>query len=286
MDKKGVLYVVATPLGNLEDITRRAVRIIGEVDLIAAEDTRRSMKLLSHLGISKPHISHYKHNQKKSAGAVLSKLRQGMDVALLTDAGTPGLSDPGAFLVSMAREAGFLAVPVPGPSALAAAVSVSEISCDTFTFAGFLPARKGARREKILKLRDREEPLIFYEAPHRLLPALEDMREILGDRMSVLARELTKIHEEVMSAPLSELIKIYRRREPRGEITLIVSGKQEAEPSYDQAELERELKKRLLRDGSSLKEAVDELRLLYPLSRRELYRVALAVKQGRDPGED
>ncbi len=286
MDKKGTLYVIATPIGNLEDITRRAVRILSEVDLIAAEDTRRSRKLLSHLGISKPHISHYRHNQKRSGKALLLKLKQGMKVALLTDAGTPGLSDPGAILVSMAREAGFPVVPVPGASALAAAVSVSSIPCDYFTFVGFLPARKGARREKILELRDREEPLILYEAPHRLLQALEDMREILGDRLALLERELTKVHEEFIYAPLSELIKIYKRRKPRGEITLIVEGKQKAEASYDQAELERELKTRLLKDKQSLKETVDELRPLYHLSHRDLYRVALAIKHGRDPEKD
>jgi 16S rRNA (cytidine1402-2'-O)-methyltransferase len=276
--EKGILYVVATPLGNLEDITRRAVKILSGVDLVAAEDTRRSRNLLSHLGLKKPFISHYRHNQKKSAKAVIEALDRGRDVALITDAGTPGISDPGALLVSEARGAGFKTVPVPGPSALAAAVSISDIPCDSFTFAGFLPAKKHARQKRLEDLKDRPETLIFYEAPHRLLKALEDMIEVLGDRNALVARELTKLHEEIISTPLSELIETCGIREIKGEITMIVEGCHGSEEKPDMDELKQELKKSIITGNRSVRETVDELAPLYPVSRRELYRLALEVK--------
>jgi len=222
---KGILYIVSTPIGNLEDITLRALRILKEVDLIAAEDTRRTGLLLKHFGIKTPLTSYFEGNEFKKREWILSKLKQGNPIALVSEAGTPGISDPGFRLIQLAIENEIPVVPIPGPSALITALSVAGLPTDSFLFKGFLPHKSKKRRDLLKDLEGVRETLIFYESPHRLLKTLNDIYEILGDRNMVLARELTKVFEEILRGRVSELIEKIRGRKLKGEITLVVSGK-------------------------------------------------------------
>lgn len=216
----GTLYIVATPIGNLEDITLRALRVLKEVDLIACEDTRHTRKLLAHYRISKPTISYHEHNEPERAAELITKLEAGRSIALVSDAGTPLISDPGFRIVRDAIERDFKVVAIPGPSALIAALSSSGLPTTEFTFAGFLPSRQTARRARLEQLANANCTLVFYETPHRIKAALEDAREVLGDRECVVARELTKLHEELLRGPLSEIV--IRDGEARGEIVLMI----------------------------------------------------------------
>ncbi|MEP6718503.1 MAG: 16S rRNA (cytidine(1402)-2'-O)-methyltransferase [bacterium] len=219
----GTLYVVATPIGNLEDITHRALRVLREVDVIACEDTRHTRKLLNHYGIKTRVTSYHDHNERERTVELLEALASGSDVAIVSDAGTPGISDPGFRLVSEAGAKGVAVVALPGPSALITALVASGLPTDEFFFAGFLPARSGARRARLAELRDTPATLIFYEAPHRIAATLNDAWEILGEREAVVARELTKIHEEIVRARLSELAERFGSEErTRGEIVLLI----------------------------------------------------------------
>jgi 16S rRNA (cytidine1402-2'-O)-methyltransferase len=219
----GTLYLVSTPIGNLEDITHRAVRLLGEVDLIACEDTRHTKKLLNHYGIKTRTISYHEHNERERAAQLLELLQQGGDVAIVSDAGTPCISDPGFRLTRLAVENGIVVVPVPGASALIAALVSSGMPTDEFFFGGFLPARSGARRTRLSELRSIAATLIFYEGPHRIAATLRDAREILGERQAVVARELTKMHEEIARGSLSELAARFSSGESaRGEMVLII----------------------------------------------------------------
>jgi 16S rRNA (cytidine1402-2'-O)-methyltransferase len=220
----GTLYVVSTPIGNLEDLTYRAVRVLSEVDLVACEDTRHSQKLLQHYGIKTKTVSYHEHNERDRAGELLASITSGLNVAVISDAGTPGISDPGFRVVHMALEAGLRVVPVPGPTALISALVASGLPSDEFFFAGFLPARSGARRSRLADLVAIPSTLVFYEAPHRIVASLEDAREILGEREAVVARELTKLHEEVLRGRLSELIDGFSHapQEPRGEMVVLI----------------------------------------------------------------
>src|SRR5512138_111506 len=204
--KTGTLYIIATPIGNLEDITYRAVRTLKEVDLIAAEDTRHSRKLLSHFGIGTPLTAYHDHNERLKSDYLLNQLREGRNLALITDAGTPCIADPGYRIVQAAVAAGIRVVPIPGPSAVMAALSAAGLPTDRFAFEGFLPPRQGKRRARLAELVTEERVLIFYEAPHRLSATLADMLAVLGSRQAVVARELTKIHEEFRHGTVSELI--------------------------------------------------------------------------------
>ena len=282
----GTLYLVATPIGNLEDLTRRAERVLREADLVVAEDTRRTRKLLSALGIRKPLQSHHEHNEAKSAPIILAELQQGKAVALVSDAGTPGLSDPGVRLVRLAQEAGIRVVPVPGPSAPAAAVSVAGIAGEEFTFIGFLPAKKSARRKKLAQLKDRTERLVLFEAPHRLAESLHDLAEILGDREAALLRELTKLHEDIRRSSLRALAVEAGRQTLKGEITLVVAGA-EAAAREDRAGLEEELRERLAAGDVPLKRLAEELAQRRGLPRNYVYRLALRLRRGEPsaPGE-
>lgn len=221
----GTLYVVSTPLGNLEDITLRSLRILREVDLIAAEDTRRTGILLQHYGIQKPLTSFFQGNEQKKKEIILNRLREGRKVALVSDGGTPGISDPGYPLIREALEEGVAVVPVPGPCAAIASLSVSGLSTDAFRFRGFLPRRSGKRREVLNEWARARETLVFYESPHRIVRTLQDILEVLGDREMALARELTKVHEEVLRGRVSEVLSAITQRKPKGEITLVISGK-------------------------------------------------------------
>lgn len=274
----GVLYVVATPIGNLADLTRRAEQVLKEVDLIAAEDTRHTRQLLSALGLHKPLQSHHEHNEAKSAGLILAELKRGATVALVTDAGTPGLSDPGVRLVRSAQEAGIQVVPVPGASAVAAALSVAGIEGEEFVFYGFLPAKRAARRQKLKEVQDRPERLVFFEAPHRLAESLQDMAEILGDRPAAVLRELTKVHEEIRRAPLSALAAEFGGRPVKGEITLVVSGSPAAAEGEREG-LEEELRVQMAGGKIPLKRLAAELAQRRNLSRNEVYRLALRIQR-------
>lgn len=221
----GTLYLVATPIGNLEDMTYRAVRILGEVDLIACEDTRTSGTLLSHFDIHTPTTAYHEHNKMEKGEVLLEKLLSGMDIAVITDAGTPGISDPGEELAGLCVEAGVPVIPVPGAAAAVAAVISSGLPCRRFAFEAFLPKDKKKRRLILAELAGESRTTIIYEAPHHLRGTLAELYEALGDRRISLARELTKLHEEHLFMTLSEAISYYKEHDPRGEYVIVIEGK-------------------------------------------------------------
>ncbi len=223
--KKGTLYIVSTPIGNREDITLRALRILKEADLIAAEDTRHTGLLLRHFGIQTPLTSFFQGNELKKKEFILSRLKLGHSIALVSDAGTPGISDPGFRLIQTAIENQISIVSIPGPSAVIAALSVSGLPTDAFLFKGFLPHKTKKRRDLLNQLEEVRETLIFYESPHRLSETLNDIFETLGDREMVLTRELTKVYEEVLRGKVSEIKNQIGERKLKGEMTLVISGK-------------------------------------------------------------
>jgi 16S rRNA (cytidine1402-2'-O)-methyltransferase len=274
----GTLYIVATPIGNLEDITLRALRILKEVDLIAAEDTRHTKTLLSTYNIRTSLTSYHDHNEKTKAHALVARLKQGENVALVSDAGTPTLSDPGFRLVQEAIQQGIPVVPVPGPSALTAVLSASGLPTDRFVFEGFLPVKKRERREKLSRLREEIRTLVFFEAPHRLKESLEDLLEILGDREVAVGREVTKVYEEFLHGRLSELSAQVEPREMRGEITLVVRGIGK-DRDRDREALEEVLFaeiQKLRRKGMRVKEIAEVLGEKFSCSKREIYRLVLS----------
>ena len=220
----GILYLVSTPIGNLEDITLRAIRILKEVDIIAAEDTRQTIKLLNHFEISKPLTSFFRHNEDKKGEYIVSLLKEGKNIALVSDAGTPAISDPGEELVGMAIEEGITVMPIPGPVAATSGLIVSGLSTGRFSFEGFLPMNKKNRKERLEELEREKRTMIFYEAPHKLKSTLKDMYEYFGNRKIVLAREMTKIHEEIIRSTIEEAIKKYEEDNPKGEFVVIVDG--------------------------------------------------------------
>jgi len=266
----GTLYIVATPIGNLEDITFRAVRILREADLIACEDTRQTQKLLGHYGISKRLVSYHEHNEQSRSVELIAELQSGKNIALVTDAGTPLISDPGYRVVAGARKAGIPVSPIPGPGAFLAALSASGLGTDSFIFAGFLPAKKTQRRQVLESWKAAPATLVCYEAPHRIVEALEDIDEILGEREIVLARELTKIHEEFLRGTPRELVETLRERPPlKGEITLMVAKR--ATPEPDDRPLEEAVEE-LVQAGVSKMEALKTVAKRRGLSKREVYK--------------
>jgi 16S rRNA (cytidine1402-2'-O)-methyltransferase len=269
----GILYIVATPIGNLEDITFRAVRILREVDVVAAEDTRHTQILLSHHDIHTPLTSYHEHNEKTKAQELVTRLAQGQNVALVSDAGTPAISDPGFRLVVQAIRAGVRIIPIPGASALTAVLSASGLPTDRFVFEGFLPARKRPRRERLQSLRDETRTLIFYEAPHRLKEALGDIHDLLGNREAVLAREVSKIHEEFLRGPVSELVRALGSGDVRGEVTLIISGASGL-PGVSEDRLKAEIRE-LKGKGLRVKEIAEVLGEKFGYPKKEIYRLAL-----------
>jgi len=216
------LYLVATPIGNLEDISLRAIRILNEVDLIAAEDTRHTLKLLNHLGIKKPLISYYKETEKIKSEILIEKLLKGENIALVSDAGTPGISDPGEEITKEAIKNNIEVVPIPGPCALISGIIGSGISSKEFLFIGFLPTNKKDKKEKLEEIKKVKQTLILYEAPHKLISTLNIMNEVLGDRQISLAREITKIHEEYIKGKISEVLE--EHKEPKGEYVIVIEG--------------------------------------------------------------
>lgn len=278
----GTLYVVATPIGNLEDITHRAIRILSEVSLIACEDTRHTRKLLNHYGIKTKSVSYHEHNEREQAVKLIEQIKAGADVAVVSDAGTPGISDPGFRIVRLALERNVRVVPLPGPTALISALVASGLPSDEFFFGGFLPARATARRKRLEELSTIPATLVFYEAPHRIVETLKDARAILGEREAIVARELTKLHEELMRGPLSELMKQFdsSQHEPRGEMVLVIDrhavAGTENKPGASVATLVAGFEAEGLEPRAALKKAAKQL----GLSRAEAYR-QLTVERSR-----
>jgi 16S rRNA (cytidine1402-2'-O)-methyltransferase len=273
----GTLYIVATPIGNLEDITIRAIRVLKEVRLIAAEDTRRTRILLHKYQILTPLTSLYDQNEAKKSGLILMRLQKGEDVAYVSDAGTPGISDPGYILVKEAIARGIRVAPVPGSSALIAALSVSGLPMDSFVFLGFLPAKSVRRRGLFASLKQEERTLVFYESPRRLLSCLHDIDELLGEREVVVSREMTKFYEEFLRGPAGRLITDLRDVQIRGEVTLIVAGRSGEGPEYSDAELlrYREQVRQEEGEGLSLRDMADRIARETGVSRRRIYRLLL-----------
>jgi 16S rRNA (cytidine1402-2'-O)-methyltransferase len=276
----GTLYVVATPLGNLGDISRRALEVLGQVDLVAAEDTRHTAKLLTHFGIATPQLSLHEHNEQERAGQVVSRLRAGTSIALVSDAGTPLISDPGYRLVREARAAGVKVVPVPGPSAVIAALSVSGLPTDRFAFEGFPAAKAGARRRQFDALATEARTLVFYESSHRIGASLADMRDAFGpEREAVLARELTKTFEQVHAAPLGALVEWLEAdaNRQRGEFVVMVEGHRAGDESMDELEASRVLA--ILLGELPVKAAAKVAAQLLDRPRNALYDLALRLKK-------
>lgn len=280
-DMPGTLYLVATPIGNLSDITHRALETLGRVHLIACEDTRHTRKLLQHYGIGSKTISYHEHNEAERAAELLELLKEGKDVAVVSDAGTPAINDPGFKLLRLAIESNVPVVSVPGPSALVTALVSSGLATDQFFFAGFLPSRSNARRTRLTELRSVPATLIFYESPHRIAAALRDAYETLGERDAVVARELTKLHEEIRRGRLSQLAKHYAGDETvRGEIVLLIDRKELTDGTQKPitACSLSDLVERFENDGmdhrTALKKAARELNL----SRAEAYRRLVAER--------
>lgn len=273
----GRLFVVATPIGNLADITLRALRVLSSVDVIAAEDTRTTKKLLSHHGVSTPLVSYHEHNESVRTPELLARLREGGTVAVVSEAGTPSISDPGYRLVEAAIDAGVDVEPVPGPSALLAALVCSGLPTDAFVFEGFLPRRPSQRRRRLEELATERRTIVLFESPHRLDASLADMVAALGDRRAALCRELTKLHEEVRRASLPELLASVERSPVKGELVLVIEGAAEQEPDLEAAVRE------VLEEteaGSSVREATRTVAELRGVARRALYDRVLEERKG------
>ncbi|MBI3304212.1 MAG: 16S rRNA (cytidine(1402)-2'-O)-methyltransferase [Deltaproteobacteria bacterium] len=275
----GTLYVVATPIGNLEDVTLRALRVLKEVDLIAAEDTRHTRKLLTHYGITTPLTSYYDQIEASKAPALIAQLQAGKTIALVSDAGTPGIADPGYRLVKGAAEAGITIVPIPGASTLTALLSVGGLPTDRFVFAGFLPAKKSQRQKALQRLKQEERTLVFFESPHRLADLLADLEQICGDRQIVVGRELTKMFEEVLRGRVSELRARLQGREIKGEVALLVAGRSAEDKSGEEQPLAEEI--RLLEaEGLSLKEIAQVLSERRGIAKRDVYALGVRLREG------
>jgi 16S rRNA (cytidine1402-2'-O)-methyltransferase len=269
----GTLYLVATPIGNLEDMTHRGARILSEVACIACEDTRQTRKLLNHFGLHKPLLSYHEHNEAARTPELVSRLLAGEDIALVSDAGTPLVSDPGSVLVRHAIEEGVAVVPIPGPSAAIAALSASGLPSEEFLFAGFLPAQASRRRKTLTALQESRATLVFYEAPHRVLASLTDIGEILGERPMAAARELTKLHEEILrGTPTSVREELGSRPSVKGEFTLIIGPSAEPPPAnLSEEKLEARVNE-LVVSGKSRMDAIKAVARSIGLSKREVYR--------------
>lgn len=273
----GKLYLVGTPIGNLEDITLRAIRILTEVDLIAAEDTRHTGKLLKHLQINTPQISYHEHSPNFRLEELTAKLQQGQNIALVTDAGMPSISDPGVKLVRGAIARSIEVIPIPGGTAAISALAASGMATDKFIFEGFLPPKEKARQVRLELLKSESRTILIYEAPHRLLKTLTDLATVVGsERKIVLARELTKIHEEFWRGNLEDAIALYsQNKQPKGEYTLVLDGAKETNLIMSEAELKLELQQ-LLANGMTRSQASRQLAKSSNLSRREIYQLDLS----------
>ncbi|HIT02638.1 MAG TPA: 16S rRNA (cytidine(1402)-2'-O)-methyltransferase [Candidatus Enterenecus merdae] len=274
----GTLYLVPTPIGNLGDISRRMADTLAQADFIAAEDTRVTVKLLNHLGIKKPMAAYHRHNLDTAGPAILNRLLAGENCALVTDAGTPAISDPGEDLVALCAAAGVPVCAIPGPCALPTALSVAGLPTSRFTFEGFLPQNRKNRRAQLDALREEERTMVFYEAPHKLAATLAELADVLGaDRRAVLCRELTKLHEEILRLPLGALAERYRQQQPRGEFVLVVEG---AAPAPEEVDLDAAQARveQLRGQGLALKQAAAQAAREMGCSRRTLYERVLGKR--------
>jgi 16S rRNA (cytidine1402-2'-O)-methyltransferase len=279
------LYVVGTPIGNLEDITLRAIHVLQAVDLIAAEDTRHTGKLLQHFQITTPQISYHQHNRSARLPDLLAKLHHGRTIALVTDAGMPCISDPGSELVAACAAAGLRVVPIPGVTAMVTGLAASGLPCDRFSFEGFLPTKAKAQQARLAELAPDPRTLIFYEAPHRLSSTLAALESVLGgDRPIAIARELTKLHEEVWRGTLAAAIAHYSEHEPKGEFTLVVAGAAPVSVPVAPETLKAALQE-LLQQGLSRSQASKQLAQTLNLPRRDLYQLSLSLPEPDRPME-
>ncbi|HOP92728.1 MAG TPA: 16S rRNA (cytidine(1402)-2'-O)-methyltransferase [Acetivibrio thermocellus] len=280
MNNKGTLYLVATPIGNLEDITLRAIRVLKEVDLIAAEDTRQTIKLLNHFDIKKPLVSYYEHNKVVKGNYLVERLLEGKNIALVSDAGTPGISDPGEDMIKLCIENEIPFTMVPGPVAAVMGLVLSGFSSGRFVFEGFLPMNKRARRARIDSLKDEIRTMVFYEAPHKLVYTLKDLYEVLGNRRIALARELTKKFEEILRCTLKEAIEKYENESPRGEYVLVVEGADEKQIIEDKKSEWNSMSilehyQMYIDEGLSRKEAMKKVAQDRGISKRDVYNALI-----------
>jgi 16S rRNA (cytidine1402-2'-O)-methyltransferase len=267
------LYIVATPIGNLEDITLRALRVLGQADLIACEDTRQTQKLLNYFGIQKQTVSYHEHNEIGRSQELLTELGHGARIALVSDAGMPGISDPGSVIIREAVQRGIAVVPVPGPSALISALVASGLETSSFRYFGFLPAKSGQRRSFLEQLKTGPETLVFYEAPHRINETLQDLLAVFGPTPRVvIARELSKVHEEFLRGPVQEVLEQLQERELKGEITLIVEGHKAGERSAIERKSLSTRMKELMEQGTDEKTALKNAAKEFGISKSEAYR--------------
>jgi 16S rRNA (cytidine1402-2'-O)-methyltransferase len=279
MNNLGKLYVVGTPIGNLDDLTFRSLATLKKVTLIAAEDTRHTGKLLQHFDISTPQISYHEHNRLSRLDELLNILSQGQDIALVTDAGMPGISDPGYELIKACIEAKIEVVPIPGVTAVITALAVSGLPTERFCFEGFLPGKEKLRQERLESLKTETRTMVFYEAPHKLIKTLEDLRETFGPtRKIVLGRELTKLYEEIWRGTVAEAINLYlANKTPKGEFTIVVMGNNRFDTiQLSDEELKRELKQ-IIEGGVNRSQASRQLAQVTNLSRSRLYKLALEI---------
>ncbi len=280
----GKLYLVATPIGNLDDITVRALNVLKSVSLIACEDTRHSLKLFNHFDIQKPLTSYFEHNKKEKGEYIISHLKDGEDVALVTDAGTPAISDPGEDLVKMCISEGIQVVPVPGAAALINALIISGQDTGRFSFEGFLSMNKKSRNEHLQSLKDEKRTMIFYEAPHKLTRTLADMQKVFGNRNLSIVREITKLHEECLVTSLDDAIKFYEENYPKGEYVLVVAGKSEEQQRCETIEKFASLTVKehvdmLISDGLTKKDAIKQASMERGVSKRDIYNEYESTKE-------
>lgn len=283
MNENGKLYICGTPIGNLDDITFRAIKVLKNVDLIAAEDTRRTEKLLNHFKIDNRLTSYHEHNEKEKSLQLIKEIKDGYDIALVSDAGMPAISDPGLFLVKKAIEENIEIIPVPGPTALVSALVVSGIKTDRFTFYGFVPRKKNIREEFIDDIKNDQNTAIFYESPYRIKDIYEELAKIIPDRKSALVREITKIHEEKVYGTVAEIYEKIKPREIKGEIVGIVEGRSKKEPDKENwTEISILDHVQLFMDnGYTKKEAIKEVANLRDIPKKEVYEIAIQINVNR-----
>ncbi|NLO82600.1 MAG: 16S rRNA (cytidine(1402)-2'-O)-methyltransferase [Clostridiales bacterium] len=274
--KPGKLYICATPIGNMEDITLRVLRTLKEVDYIAAEDTRHTLKLLNHYGINKPLVSYHQHNQQKRGGYIIELLERGHDIALVSDSGMPGISDPGTQLVAMARERDIPVTIVPGPTACVSALVLSGLNAERFVFEGFLPKTKKVREQRLGQLKEEERTIVLYEAPHRLVATLEVLLDKLGNRKIAVVRELTKIYEEVLVMNLQDMLLFFQQHPPKGEIVLVIEGfkAQDSKTRVWDVSVQDQVKQ-YMEEGLDKKEAIKRVAKERGLPKNQVYKMLI-----------
>lgn len=278
----GILYVVGTPIGNLGDISPRAIEILNSVDFIAAEDTRVTLKLLNHFGIKKPMISYFEHNKRERGEIICNKILTGENCAIVTDAGMPAISDPGEELVRQCNEKGIKTNAVPGPSAVVSALALSGLSTGRFTFEGFLSMNKKSRREHLEEIKNEKRTMVFYEAPHKLSATLEDLHNALGNRKIAIVRELTKIHEEVISTTLKEAVKEYCNGQLKGELVLVIEGKPKTEEKQFTEKDALNIAAALINDGLSSSDAAKQAAKETGIKKGTIYKLLTERREKND----